>query len=133
MCFADRKKPALIVTILSVIVILCGIVMVVESIIFATQDDVLSADMGSISNSMGNFKTASMASLLAFSLLAIATGISGTTCGCKPCARGNICWPIIFGSLLLIVWIVTIIVGIVVTVVSFSGPDVLQTFCDKPD
>lgn len=133
MCFADRKKPALTVTILSVIVILCGIVMVVESIIFATQDDVLSADMGSISNSMGNFKTASMASLLAFSLLAVATGISGTTCGCKPCVRGNICWPIIFGSLLLIVWIVTIIVGIVVTVVSFSGPDVLQTFCDKPD
>lgn len=132
MCFEDRKKPALIVTILSVIVILCGFVMVVESVVFATQDDVLSADLGSISHSMGNFKNASMAALLIFSLLAIGTGIAGATCGCKPCARGNICWPIIFGSLLLIVWLVTLIIGAIITTVSFTGPETLQSFCDDP-
>jgi hypothetical protein len=52
MCFADRKKPALIVTVLSVIVILCGIIMVVESIVFATQQDVYEADLGDMSASM---------------------------------------------------------------------------------
>lgn len=35
MCFKDRKKPALIITILSVFVVLCGITMIIESIIFA--------------------------------------------------------------------------------------------------
>lgn len=36
MCFKDRKGPALCVTILSVIVVLCGAVMAVQSIIFAS-------------------------------------------------------------------------------------------------
>ena len=130
MCFEDRKKPALIVTILSVIVILCGVVMTIESIVFATQDDALSADLGSVSQSMGDFKNASMASLLIFSLLTIVTGIAGATCGCKPCAKGSICWPIIYGTLLLIVWLVTLIIGAIITGVSVSGPEALQTFCD---
>lgn len=125
MCFADRKKPALIVTVMSVLVIICGIIMVVESIVFATQRNVIDEDFGDVSASMSQFKSASMASLLVFSLLAIITGVSGATCGCKPCAKGGICWPIIYGVLLLLVWSVTLIVGAIVTGVAVTGPETI--------
>jgi len=43
----DRKTPALIVTILSVGVILCGLVMAIMSIVFTTDEDsVFAADFG---------------------------------------------------------------------------------------
>lgn len=131
MCFEDRKKPALIVTILSAIIILCGLIMVVESIIFAAQDDVLSADLGTVSEQAANFKNLSYGTLLAFSFMAIITGLAGTTCGCKPCAKGNICCPILFGIALFFVWLITLIVGSIITAVSFSGPEQIQTFCDS--
>jgi len=118
------------VTILSVIVILCGFAMLVETVIFANQDDVLSADMGEVSDQMSQFKSLSLGSLLVFSLLAIFTGIAGSTCGCKPCAKGNICWPIIYGILLLLVWSVTLIIGSIITAVAVTGPETIQGFCD---
>lgn len=44
MCWSERKKPALIVTILSVVVILCGIAMVVESIMYTNSDFIKSSN-----------------------------------------------------------------------------------------
>lgn len=46
MCFKDRSKPANIVIALSIIVILCGIAMVTESIIFTMRGSILTADLG---------------------------------------------------------------------------------------
>ena len=48
MCFPERKKPAIIVTVLSVIVILLGILMVIESAIYHTKGSILTADLGEI-------------------------------------------------------------------------------------
>jgi hypothetical protein len=129
MCFKDRKKPALIITILSVFVVLCGVTMIVESIIFALQDDIMTADLGTISQAAGKFKTVVYAILLGFACLALVTGIIGTTCGCKPCAKGSICYPVWFGILLFFVWIVTLIVGAIICAISFTGETQLQQFC----
>jgi len=131
MCFESRKKPALIVTILSTIIILAGLVMVVESIVFASGANVLDADLGQVTEQAHKFKSLSYGSLLAFSFLAIITGIAGTTCGCKPCRGGNICWPIMFGISLFFVWLITLIIGSIITGVSMSGPEQIQKFCDE--
>ncbi len=121
MCFKERKKPALIVTILSVLVVLCGITMIIETIIFAVSSNILDADLGTVTNAAAKFKTITYAILLAFACLAFVTGIFGTTCGCKPCAKGSICWPVWFGISLFFVWIITLIVGAILTAISFSG------------
>jgi hypothetical protein len=39
MCFEERKKPACIVVSLSVIVILCGFIMFISSVVFASQQE----------------------------------------------------------------------------------------------
>ena len=44
MCWTDRKKPALLVTILSVLVILCGLTMIIEGVIFTKIDFVANND-----------------------------------------------------------------------------------------
>jgi len=48
MCFNERKKPAIVVTVLSGIVIAIGVLMVVESVIFYKKDSILTANLGSI-------------------------------------------------------------------------------------
>jgi hypothetical protein len=50
MCFKERKKPAMIVTILSVIVILLGILMVIESAIYFTAGSILTTDLGTLTD-----------------------------------------------------------------------------------
>jgi len=127
MCFKDRKKPALFVTIFSVIVILCGAIMAVQSVIYVRQDDIASAD---VSDGLEGYKNISFGFLFAFSMLAFVTGIAGTTCACKPCAEGSICWPIMYGVPLFFVWLVTLILGGMITTVSVVGPEQIQGFCD---
>lgn len=129
MCFKERKTPALIVTILSVFIALCGIAMIIETIIFVLSSNIFDADLGTLSDAAAKFKTVSYAILLAFACLAFITGILGTTCGCKPCAKGSICWPVWFGLSLFLVWIITLIIGAILTAISFSGVDQLQAFC----
>jgi len=52
MCFKERKKPAVIVTVLSVIVILLGILMVIESGIYQTKGSILTTDLGTLTASV---------------------------------------------------------------------------------
>jgi len=48
MRFKERKIPAVIVTVLSVIVILLGILMVILSAIYHTKGSILTADLGEL-------------------------------------------------------------------------------------
>ena len=49
-CFADRKNPALIVKILSVLVFISGIIMLIESAYYITNGDIFKADFGNFTN-----------------------------------------------------------------------------------
>ena len=46
MCFNERKKPAIAVTVLSGIVMALGILMVVQTVIFNKSDSILTANIG---------------------------------------------------------------------------------------
>lgn len=46
MCYEQRWKPVLIMTVLSVIVSLCGVVLLTESLVFNFMPTLLTADLG---------------------------------------------------------------------------------------
>jgi len=70
------------------------------------------------------FATNSFIVLISFAGLAILAGTCGVTCLCKSCVA-NRTWTFLFGFILVIIWIVFIVMGIILTAVSFNGPDVL--------
>lgn len=128
MCFKERKKPAMIVTILSVVVILLGILMVIESAIYFTHGSILTTDLGTITEKVKSFHSSTFGVLMAFSCSAILVGACGAGCFCKPC-KDKIALPIIYGIFLFFIWVIILVIGIVVTAVSYSSPDAIQSFC----
>jgi hypothetical protein len=128
MCFPERKKPAVIVTVLSVIVILLGILMVIESGIYWTHGSILTADIGVLTEKVKSFHSSTFGVLIAFACSAILVGACGAGCMCKPC-KDKIALPILYGILLFFVWVIILVIGIVVTAVSFSSPEAIQSFC----
>ena len=128
MCFATRRAPACLVVILSVIVILLGIAMIAECIVFQYQKTVFNSNE-SKSDQVAKFATSSFGVLIGFSALALLTGICGVTCLAKKCAE-NRAWTFIYGFLLVLIWIVFALMGIILTAVSVNGPEVIQAFCD---
>jgi hypothetical protein len=65
---------------------------------------------------------------MAFSCSAILVGACGVGCFCKPC-KEKIALPIIYGIFLFFVWVIILVIGIVVTAVSFFSPEAIQSFC----
>lgn len=128
MCFKERKYPAMIVTILSVIVILLGILMVIESAIYFTAGSILTTDLGTLTDKVKSFHSSTFGVLMAFACSAILVGAFGAGCFCKPC-KEKIALPILYGIFLFFVWVIILVIGIVVTVVSFSSPEAIQSFC----
>jgi len=128
MCFKERKIPAMIVTILSVIVILLGILMVIESAIYHTKGSILTTDLGTLTTAVKSFKNSTFGVLITFSCSAILVGACGVGCFCKPC-KEKIALPIIYGIFLFFVWVIILVIGIVVTAISFSSPEAIQDFC----
>jgi len=63
-------------------------------------------------------RTIIFAVLMGFSCLAVIFGCCGLCCLKETCAK-NRCFPICYGILLLSVWIIILVIGIVLTTVSF--------------
>ena len=85
MCFKSRLLPALCVTILSVVVLITGLILVVQSTLFYTAEAFYTQnDLGSITQYVQIFRITTFAILLSLSLLIIATGCVGTGCLCPP-------------------------------------------------
>ena len=124
MCFNERRNPALIVTVLSGIVITLGVLMVVESAIFYTRDSILTASLGSLTDYLKTFRISFFSVLMSFSCLAVVAGACGICCLCKPCVK-NRALPIIYGIWLLFFWLLILVIGILITVLSFSPPQVV--------
>ena len=119
MCFNDRKTPAMFVSILSAFVILFGILMVILSAIYYTKGSILTTDIGELTKQVKTFHTSTFGVLMGFSCTAVLVGACGISCFCKPC-KEKLAFPIIYGIILTAVWIIILVVGVVVTAVSFS-------------
>ena len=128
MCFNERRNPAIIVTVLSGIVLTLGVLMVVESAIFYTRDSILTATIGSLTDKLHIFRISFFGVLMAFSCSAVLIGACGICCFCKPCARSK-ALPIFYGIFLLFVWIVILVIGILISIVSFAPTQTVQSFC----
>ena len=128
MCFTKREKPARIVTGLSVLVFICGIVMLWNSIIFAgDKERFFSEDeKWEVQDATGG---AVVSLLIIFSSLAIVVGAAGMFCVCKPCAEGGLWMPIVYGLFMTAVWIVFFVVGAIIASVSIAGPQQMDNFC----
>lgn len=129
MCFNRREKPAKIVTGLSVLVLICGIVMLINCIIFAGDKDAFFNEDEQWEEDQGLAMGGVISSLIIFSILAIFVGCAGMCCSCKPCAEGGLCWPIVYGTCMTFIWVVFMVVGCVIASVSIAGPQQLETFC----
>jgi hypothetical protein len=119
MCFNERKNPALIVTILSGIVLTLGVLMIVESAIFFSRDSILTASIGSLTEYFHTFRISFFGVLMSFSCLAVLIGACGICCFCKPCSESRL-YSICYGILLFFIWIIILVIGILITLVSFA-------------
>lgn len=90
----------------------------------------MDADFGEMTASIEAFKNMTFGVLLAFSLVAIGTGVGGALCGCAPCKKKSCCCAVLYAVPLGLVWLVYLIIGIVVTSVSTQGAESIQSFCD---
>ena len=128
MCFNERRNPALIVTVLSGVVITLGVLMVIESAIFFTRDSILTASIGSLTEYFHIFRISFFGGLMAFSCLAVLIGACGVSCFCKPCVQSRV-YSICYGILLFFIWLIILVIGIIITLISFAPARTVQTFC----
>jgi hypothetical protein len=103
--------------------------MVIESAIYFTAGSILTTDLGTITEKVKTFHSSTFGVLMAFSCTAILVGAFGAGCFCKPC-KEKIALPIIYGIFLFFVWVIILVIGIVVTGISYSSPGAIQSFCN---
>lgn len=121
MCLPSRKLPALCVTILSVVVLLTGFIMIVESILFYTDDTILQQDdLGSITQYKEIFRYVSFSIMILVSLIVTITGCVGAGCLLPPFRSFKI-FSVCFGISLTIVWMSVLISGILITAFAASS------------
>ena len=128
MCF-DRRFPALVVVVFSVVVLACGAVLVILSTLFYTKESVLNVDMGEYTELIAITMDATYALLMVLSTTAVVVGAGGTLCLCRPIADYR-CFSVVYGFALLGVWLAFVIIGVLMTVIGASGVRVAQGFCD---
>lgn len=131
--FKTRNRWALVVIILSAVVAIGGIVMVGLSVKFYTsEDEFWSADMGDMNEEMDSIRNGVFGALLVFSIVAVIVGGFGMSCLCGPCKPDATCaraWPITYGIILSVVWIVYFVVGGIVTGMATQLPEAIQQSC----
>jgi hypothetical protein len=125
MCFKNRKAPALIVSGLSAVVVVLGVILLILAIVYETADTVLTADLGDLSEIVGFFRSVTFAVILVFALMAIVVGSGGVMCLLKPCRKSPCGFAACYGLSIFLVWIAFVIVGSVITgVVSVSNREI---------
>lgn len=118
MCgFAERKKPALVVSILSIIVLLSGLILLIESSYYLTNGDIFQADFGTLSKQINKFRRSSGTIYIALACSALIIGGLGATCGCKRC-QDNRCYSVWYGLILLVIWVLFLLIGIGLMMIS---------------
>ena len=110
-------------------VFICGIVIAALAIRFAVGDSFFTVKtlQGDISDvDIDRFKNISFGILLGAGCIAFLTGFFGFFFTC--CKKK--CYAVIFGIFLSFTWIIIIVLGCIVTAVSYGSQSAIQSFCD---
>jgi len=121
-CFKTRKTPAIILSILSALVLIAGCVIAAFAIHFAVGDSffnikTLKGDVSDVQ--IDNFKNVSFGILLGAGIVAFATGFFGFFFTC--CKKR--CYAVIYGIFLSFTWIIILVLGCIVTAVTYSSAE----------
>ena len=119
MCFAERKIPAAVVGVLSIITLLLSLAMIFLAIRF--NNDGVSTDFGEMSD-YANF---AFIALLAAAVLALVFSI----CGIVLCKLKNRCVTLCFGMTVLPIAISIVVFGSILTGISHTEVEDLKSFC----
>ena len=125
MCFSDRKKPMCCIMIMSGLAVVCGLVMIAFAFIFTNQD--VLKQMEKEDDKIEEGRKLVFIGLVIFSLLTIVAATMGFCAKCCKSWFFNIC----FGTLLLPVWIVVIVIGAAALFVSVAAEDRVEDECKK--
>ena len=128
-CFKTRRQPAIILTVLSSLVLLCGVVIVALAARFAVGESFFTAKTlnGDITHKdLDQFKNISYGILLGAGCVAFLTGFFGFFFTC--CKKK--CYAVIFGIFLSSTWIVIIFIGTVLTGISYGSQNAIEAFCN---
>ena len=133
MCFKNRKIPSVIVSGLSVLVFILGLVLLTLACIYQTQKTAINTDMGDLNEAIKLFRDLTFAFILVFAIITLCVGGAGMGCTLKPCRQKPCGFAIAFGSCIMLIWVVFIVVGGIVTFVSTVEVDALARVCDTQD
>ena len=125
MCFSDRKKPVCCILILSALAAICGIIMIAFAFMF-TNKDVLK-QMEKENSDIEDGRKLVFIGLVIFSLLTMVVASLGF---CTKCCK-SIIFYVCYGTLLLPVWIIVIVIGAAALFVSIAAEDKVTEECEK--
>lgn len=125
MCFSDRKKPVCCIMILSALGAICGIIMIAFAFVFTNQDVVKQMEKQNADIEDG--RKLVFAGLVAFAIFTTLVSVMGF---CTKCCK-SWCFNIIFGTLLLPIWIVVVVIGAGALLISVAAEDKITEECGK--
>lgn len=125
MCFKDRKKPVCCIMVMSALAAICGIVMIGFAFVFTNQD--VLKQMEKENADIEDGRKLVFAGLVAFSLFTILVGVMGF---CTKCCR-SWCFNICFGTILLPIWIIIVVIGAGALFISVAAEDKITEECNK--
>ena len=124
-CFKSRKTPALIITILSVLVIIAGLAIAIIAFGAQAAESVLDSDYEEMQQ-FSTYKTGAFGVIAAAGIISILVGIMGLLFICIK----HRCYALCFGTLLGGIWMWIVIMGGVLATASAVSDSVIVGFCD---
>jgi len=128
-CFKTRSQPARVLTVLSSLVALSGIAILALAVRFAVAESffTVKTSKGDIVNEdIDYFKNISYGTLLGAGCAAFFTGFLGFFFTC--CKKKY--YAVFFGLLLSFSWVFIIILGAILTGVSYGSQNIIDAVCD---
>lgn len=131
-CFETRKWPAFLVSALSLLIVVVGLVLGAVTYQYNTREGILRQDLGDLTFYVDSFRNLSSLLCLMFALGTVGLGIIGSTCCCKCYDTAcSCCWAVFYAIVLFIWGVLMLIVGIAVFGVATSGPMALDEICEN--
>jgi len=124
-CFKTRRTPAIWLSVLSALVLLAGIAIAALAIRFGVGDSFFNVKTlkGEVSNEdIDKFKNIGFGILLGAGCVAFLTGFFGFFFTC--CKKK--CYAVIFGIFLSFTWVIIIVLGAIITAVSYGSQSTMK-------
>lgn len=117
----------MIVTIMSVLLIVFGIILIGVSVAYQTKHSALTADMGELTPLIDYFRNVSFLVCLIAAIITLILGAFGSCCMLDRCK--NRCLACLYGVMLFGVWIAFLVIGAVIIYVVNFGEKAANDIC----